>query len=106
MPYYRIVIWVHEEKVKKGIKYLKESNIAVVQNVLTYKARKLYGYKFEGLEVQMLAKSTAAVQQYIREEMKRKGLIEDMSELPPDDGIPVPKSPSRKEYRPSPGKSK
>lgn len=73
MPYYRIVIWVNNERYRKeGIRYLENGNIDAVQNMMRLKAREHYGFKLKDVEVQMLPKGCSAVIKYKEQVNKKK----------------------------------
>ncbi|MGE5521625.1 MAG: hypothetical protein ACM3VS_17010, partial [Candidatus Dadabacteria bacterium] len=72
MPYYRILIWLKNDLDRKeGIRFIENSNIDAVQNMMRLKVREAFGSKVKDVEVQMLAKGSTAVQVY-KEKQKKK----------------------------------
>jgi hypothetical protein len=90
MPYYRILIWLINDRLRKeGIRFIENSNIDAVQNIMRVKAREAFGSKVKDVEVQMLAKGSTAVQVYREKEEKKrlnKKLWGDKKEEPVRDG--------------------
>jgi glycyl-tRNA synthetase alpha subunit len=76
MPYYRIVIWIRNSKPVQGIRWLENPSISALQGIMHRKAEEHYISNFIDCEVQMLAKTSKAVQKHLADKKKKKDRLE------------------------------
>jgi len=74
MPYYRITIWLRDQKKPiQGIRQYEQKNIDLVTNMARAKAKKHYGdLNVIDIEAAMLSSHSTAAKKYQEEEEKKR----------------------------------
>lgn len=66
MPYYRIFVWTQTRRQPfSAIRWIETDNINLVQGMMEKKAHEHYKSNFIDCEVQMLAKTSQAIQKWL-----------------------------------------
>jgi len=67
MPYYKIIIWLKNGKVHKGIRQIEQWNIDVVYNIIKNKTKSFYREsELVDVDVYMLSKNSREVRKIIK----------------------------------------
>jgi hypothetical protein len=78
MAYYRIIVWIKQrpDRLFAGIRIVENGTIDLLQGIYYKKAADRYGSNLIDCEVQMLSKTSLAVQKWLE---KHRGKVIDMN---------------------------
>lgn len=77
MPFYRITIWLkNQRKPLSGIRYINQTNIDIVQNAMESKAKNNSPHnQVVDVEVAMLSKNSSVIRKYQQQILRKSGKL-------------------------------